>query len=259
MNYILVAVAKDEHKYINHWCEYHLKLGFDRIIIFNNSPVPYNVMLPNVEEYDVSKETAPQPGCYNFALSMLPKDSWVLFIDVDEYLHLEQDKTVKDFLNRFPDADIVRLNWKCFGDNEQLRYSDEPVTERFVKPCEKFFVYNDELPEGIYENSHIKNFVKITNKQIIQSVHNAIIPYGKAVNAVGKLENMFSPWQNICWEVAWINHYNSKSTQEFCERRLNKKDACGNVIGNNKLIHRYFNENKRTPEKVELFLEALKG
>lgn len=257
MNYCLVSIAKNEHRYMNHWCQYHLKLGFERILIFNNSPVPYNVMLPGVEEYNVSKDKAPQPACYNIALKMLPKDTWVLFIDLDEYLHLEQDKTVADFLNHFPDADIVRLNWKCFGDNEQLHYSPEPVTQRFTVPCEKYFVYNDELPLGIYENSHIKNFVKITDKPIVQSVHNAIMPYGKAVNAVGNPQNMFSPWQDICWEVAWINHYNCKSTEEFCDRRLNTKDVCGSVIANDKLIRFYFNENHRTKEKEEVFEKYL--
>lgn len=31
---ILCCIAKNEDNYINEWVEYHLKLGFDRVVIY---------------------------------------------------------------------------------------------------------------------------------------------------------------------------------------------------------------------------------
>lgn len=35
----LVAVAKNESRYIQEWCEYNQKLGFNEIIIYDNRAV----------------------------------------------------------------------------------------------------------------------------------------------------------------------------------------------------------------------------
>ena len=214
--------------------------------------------MPGVEEYDVSSDNAPQLGVYNLAVKMLPKNSWVLFIDIDEYLQLETCSTVKDFLDSFTDADVVRLNWKCFGDCDQLHYSPEPVTERFKTPLPKDFIYNNTLPYGYTENCHVKSFLYLSDKEAFMNVHNAIVKYGKAVNAKHQEQDMFSPWQDICWEGAWINHYQTKSTEEFAKRRFKTTDATGNKIQENKLISWYFNANKKTPEKEAIFNDYLK-
>ena len=36
MKVALVCIAKNEDHYIKEWCDYHLKLGFDQIFIYQN-------------------------------------------------------------------------------------------------------------------------------------------------------------------------------------------------------------------------------
>ena len=36
MNVALVCIAKNEDNYIEEWVNYHLKLGFDKIFIYQN-------------------------------------------------------------------------------------------------------------------------------------------------------------------------------------------------------------------------------
>ncbi|WP_368044404.1 glycosyltransferase family 2 protein, partial [uncultured Desulfovibrio sp.] len=47
MKYCAVClIAKDEEYYLKEWCEYHLRIGFDSIIIYDNgSKIPIKKFL----------------------------------------------------------------------------------------------------------------------------------------------------------------------------------------------------------------------
>ena len=104
------------------------------------------------------------------------------------------------------------------------------------------------LPLNITENCHVKALVSKTNKQIIwNNVHCPLIANGKYVNANLEQVNP-SPWQKINWEGGYLNHYITKSRNEFIKRRLNKdKDATGGHILDENLIRWYSNLNGRSP------------
>lgn len=65
---------------------------------------------------------------------------------------------------------------------------------------------------------------------------------------------MDSPFTNeLCLKRGFVRHYITKSTREWCERRLNTKDACGNVVADFDTLKRwYFNLCDRTPEKEKI-------
>ena len=66
---------------------------------------------------------------------------------------------------------------------------------------------------------------------------------------------MDSPFTNeLCLKRGFVRHYITKSTREFCERRLNTKDACGNVVADFDTLKRwYFNLNTYSKEKEDIF------
>lgn len=65
---------------------------------------------------------------------------------------------------------------------------------------------------------------------------------------------MDSPFTNeLCLKRGFVRHYITKSTQEWCERRLNTKDACGNVVADFDTLKRwYFNLNTYSKEKEDI-------
>lgn len=239
----LCAIAKNEQLYIKEWCEHHLRLGFDKIYIFNNSETPYNIDDTRVIEL---KWEGTQIPCYNFFIqNILQENDWCLIIDVDEFLILKEDDTIQDFINNYNGADAILLNWKVYGDNGLDHYENKPVMERFKEPAKIDCVYNDTLPFGITENYHIKSLFKKTYKRIgYCNPHNVMIEGGLFVHETGKVIDS-SPWVKPEWRYAWINHYICKSMEEFKERRFKKKDACGNKIDENCLRRWYKNLNKR--------------
>ena len=41
MKAVICAIAKFEYNYIYEWVEYHLNLGFDKIVIYDNNDYTY--------------------------------------------------------------------------------------------------------------------------------------------------------------------------------------------------------------------------
>ena len=244
----------NQPKLINDWCEWHKKYGFDTITIYNNSDKPFNIA--GTTEIDCKSLEAPQLKCYQQFIDNMVLGDWVLFLDDDELLDLDCD--LHDFLKPYTNCDTVRLNWKCYGDNGELYYREAPIWERFPKPCDENVVYNDKLPRGITENCHVKTFYKRTFKPSQAGVHTPIVAGGCAVNTRMETQIANSPFQEICWDRAFVRHYNTLSTEEWCERRLNKLDACGNrVATNEELIRFYRNENVWSNEKEKIVNEFL--
>ena len=179
---------------------------------------------------------------------------WALFIDVDEFLHCDP---IHDYVSRYPNVDGIRLNWRVFGDCGQIHYDNRPVYDRFQIPSPKNCIYNNTLPNGVYEPYHVKTLYHKTFKPAEAQVHQILVMGGLFVNAIGQHENGLSPFQECDWNGAFLDHFLTKSCEEWCERRLNKIDATGNKIDNDKLIRWYFNLNARTPEKEKIINDYL--
>ena len=238
---------------INDWVEWHKKYNFDEIVIFNNSDTLFKI--DGTTEIDCKNVEAPQLKVYQSYIEQMNFNDWILFLDDDELLDLEGD--VHDFLEPYKNCDTVRLNWKCYGDNGELHYREAPIWERFPEPCDMNVVYNDKLTQqGITENMHIKSFYHRTFKPSQANIHTVMVAGSCAVNTRMEPQIGDSPFQEICWDKAFVRHYNTLSLEEFCKRRLNKLDCCGNRVGtNDELIRFYKNENGWSDEKEKVYAE----
>ena len=250
---VKIATITNNQQLINDWVEWHKKFHFDEIIIFNNSDTLFKI--DGTTEIDCKNVEAPQLKVYQSFIEQMQFNDWVLFLDDDELLDLEGD--IHDFLEPYKNCDTVRLNWKCYGDNGELHYRAAPIWERFPEPCDMNVVYNDKLTQqGITENMHIKSFYHRTFKPSQANIHTPIIAGGCAVNTKMEPQISDSPFQEICWDKAFVRHYNTLSLEEFCKRRLNKLDCCGNCVGTNEELIRYFkNENGWSDEKEKVYAE----
>lgn len=245
----LVAVAKNEARYIQEWLNYHQKLGFNEIIVYDNSGNGDLKSHDNITVYDAPGERI-QLQAYQDSLSKMTYGQWNLYLDIDEFLNIG-NLSVQEFLKPYQGADVVKLNWVVYGDNEQLEYEDKPVRERFLKPAPLSCVYNDTVK--VPENCHTKYFYCHKYKQTMLDIHTAHVEGGIVINTKGQ-RVQDSQFQELCLDRGFIQHYITKSTREFCERRLNTKDACGNVVADFDSLKRfYFNLNTYSKEKEDIF------
>jgi len=120
----LVAIAKDEARYLPEWIFHHLRCGFDEIEVFINntsdntesvkqalSPLRHVKFSNGDEEFKKSK--IPQVTIYKKSFKQAQKDgfSHVMFLDIDEFLvNFPLEGCVKRLVEEFS-ADVVVLEW----------------------------------------------------------------------------------------------------------------------------------------------------
>ena len=243
----LCAIAKNEHNYINEWVKHYLKLGFDKITIYDND----NLSAPFIGDY-IDKEFLPkiniinvrgihkhcfQHECYQDFYKN-NKFDWCLFCDIDEFL-VGVDN-IKDFLGRhyFKYFDQIRVKWLLFGDDDLItRDMNKGVYGSFKKP-----ILNNRL------SNQSKSFIRGCLNIEIHSCHfnpslPSCLPNGERTQTL-KIE--LDNYQN---QTIYMFHYMTKTLSEFINQKLNRSDAVWEKRAIN--LDYFWRINRKTQEKMK--------
>ena len=119
---VIVCIVKNEADYLEEWIAYHVALGVDHFIVYDNGSTDSSAAL--LERYQnhglVTRIDWPLGGgqlaAYNHALRFFGRVArWLAYYDVDEYLVPLADDDIPSFLARFPDVAVVRVPRFEFG------------------------------------------------------------------------------------------------------------------------------------------------
>ena len=241
----VVTLAKNENHYIREWIEYHKSIGVDKFYIGDNNEVGDDSLTKVLEDYikdeivnviDIRGQIRPQRRFLSLTISNISEGyDWVGVFDIDEFVRLNGFDNIGNFLS----LGQVGLYWKYYTDNGLIdvvdgNYSITRFTEEsdiiinrgkaFIHTNRRKFYGNVE-PHGVY-NMTMVNYNGDKLKLVIANY------YGK--------EPVF--------DVAWIDHYRTKTCGEFIRNKyfrgsVNSKDD------NRTSIDFFFKFNKRTKEK----------
>ncbi len=262
MNKAIIAIAKNENRYLDEWITYYHNLGFSHFYIWdNNEPEDvsifevtkkYNfVTVLDARGRDKLNELGKQAGCYQKTYNEIKeKYDWIGIFDIDEFLYIP--KNIDDFLSeeRWNDTAVIRFNWRYYGDNDLVFYDPRPVQIRFSKPCPDNVKYNDNVK---YENLWVKSLIRGKLDNITLTVHSGFHNKLKTKHCNGKI--CTNPKNGLADEIdftyGYIKHYGTKTIEEYIERKCkNRKNACDNlIISACTRLKWFFNVNKHTPEK----------
>ena len=248
----LCTVAKLENKYILEFVKFYKKYHIDKIFIYDNNDINgekfedilFNYIKINfVEIINHRGEKRIQikmlQDCYNKNYKIY---DWLIFFDVDEYIHLNNYHNVKDFLikKKFNKCQSIYLNWIIHTDNNLKFYDKRILSKRFTEVAKNInYCYGKTILRGRIENLKIS------------STHTLDKHIGRC-NGFGKIIKMKSISCKVPdYKYFYIDHYYSKSTEEFIYK-LNKGDAIVDQNTKNKYyrIKLYFRFNKITKEKI---------
>jgi hypothetical protein len=200
MRIALVCIAKNEDNYIHEWVNYHLKLGFDSIFIYEND---WESNINNDKVFKIkSTGVKQQIPSYNHFIQMYRDEyDWCAFLDVDEFLVLKKHRTIHQFINDYKDETAIGINWVFFGDNNLSDISEYSVIKRFTmcedKPNEHIkTIVNVKKCNRMWVHNHAGNCVDTNYKQINNTPYNPSGPI----------------------DVAQINHYFSKTKSEYIQK-----------------------------------------
>lgn len=223
---LLTTNVRDE-EHIVEWVAHHILLGFSHIFITDHlSKVPVAEVLADagvprhrytvrrIEKPTVCKENL-MHEMYTYALKS--GYHWTINLDGDEFLCLEQNEQVQDFLGRYGDCDQVALNWLLFGTNFLLDHPEgKGLMETYVRSDRKC-------------NPHVKTFVHLSHRPL-RVTH--FFPHvyfladmTRSVNVFRQRLNPHKPFflpLGCGWRQtpAFVTHYYNQAYNKYLQRKI---------------------------------------
>ena len=258
MTCAIIVSIKDENKYLDEWITYHKKLGVNHIFIIDNNDIngedpcgiinKYNDYITYINERGnriLDFQVITYKIIYNKFKQLY---DWFIFIDIDEFITLNVDNNINDYLNRniFDNVDQICLNWTIYDDND-LIYADYsiPVQKRFTRRME--YDYDKEYPLYNLQKCILRGNLNIDEHRI-HNIVNFNIPFYTVNNRGDELNQLYGSSEHN-EDLAYIKHYITKSLEEFIIKKYNKEDALNRGKVNFK--QEYFSVNKHTIKKDE--------
>jgi hypothetical protein len=224
MKVALICIAKNEDDYVNEWIEYHKKIGFDTIFIYQNN-WRWDKNIDNVIKIEFDGNVKQVESYNHFIQNYHQEYQWGLFIDVDEFLVLKKHKNIKDLIIDYNDSNGLSINWYLFGDNNlTFTEGDFNVIKRFTKRQKNV-------------NPHIKTLLKLS-QDVRMGVHNPNISLiDTNFKTVSGSFNFDGPT-----DVIQLNHYFVKTKQEFLNKIGRGRADCASIRNENDFEFHNLNE-----------------
>lgn len=261
----LCTMGKKENLYAKEFVEYHIKLGFDHLFIYDDNdpntekiidvvPDKYKdkvTIIDNLRSKNINNQIAAYTHCYK---SNLYKFDWILMSDMDEFLFIRDD-SIRHYLKNpvFDKCDFIKLHWGTAKDNDLVYYDNRTLMERFKSPFIQYMfvktIVRGDIPDLLY---WVHSPYQSPTRNVSCSNVGKPLPY-KNIN----IESV----KPINVEKAFIIHYKYKSTEEFVEK-INRgySDWLGDSLEGkiSRTIHEYFEQNTLTMEKINLIEKGMK-
>lgn len=135
---VLCGIAKLEKDYIYDWVDYHIKLGYDRVVLYDNNDEgveSYDDLLVDFKQVEIRHRNG-IPGIQIPVYEEYYNESefaWCTIIDIDEFMTIEQD-SIQQLIEQYEDVDIYLLPWlieraRPISDDSPIYTYDNPITK----------------------------------------------------------------------------------------------------------------------------------
>ena len=174
---------------------------------------------------------------------------------MDEFIYLKNYKNIKNYLNkkRFAKCQRIQLNWIFLTDNNLLFYDNRSLATRFPEREKRARGKKKGGEQGV------KSILRGNIETDVYDVHILNINL-TGCDGFGNIKNIKKISTDISdFNYYYINHYYSKSTEEFITKLIRGSAVHG--MGNNYKLLRikvYFALNDITKEKID-FIEKETG
>ena len=216
------TVGKIENRYIEEFVEHYFKYGIDTIFLYDNNDINGEKFEEVINNYIIKGfvKLINYRGKIRALMEMMNDCyirnyryyDWLIFFEIDEYIYLKNVKNIKNFFlkSRFNKCERIQLNWIFHTDNNLLYYDQRPLKERFPQREKKARGVKIGDWNGIKSilRGHIPNIT-------IECVH-TLNHKLKTCDGFGhpkQIDGIIT--KNADFEYYYIDHYYSKSTEEF--------------------------------------------
>jgi hypothetical protein len=206
-NAIISTQVRDENEYLDEWVRYHLGIGFDHIVIYDNeSIIPVNnlwgdkvTVLKESREFQSSESD----NCHNDTVRNFPAN-WIARIDVDEFIVV---KNINEFLEHYKEFGGVGINWRIFGTSGHIQKPEGLVKDNYIwrMPDNCGWILNG----GSY---HLKTIIR---REFCLQVHHPHFCLSSRPLVNEDYVPYPDAWTDSSRKKAVIHHYVTKSKEEW--------------------------------------------
>lgn len=254
----ICAVVRNEEAYLEEWIKFHQAQGVKWFFLYENQSTDGTVALieklvratpkwepspTGIEVVDTSNkyikivhrsiDTNPcQFVAYNNCLEYIKILSARLhdpithcaFLDCDEFLHSPRGLKLPDVLRNYENASAINVHWVFYGSNGHRTKTEGLVTDRFTKRSAKV-------------DKHTKAIVKVSDAIEVGKNPHYFKVTGRTVDENG---NILSPTfmglkEGGTADILRINHYHTKSYEEYIERKKKPDPGTGVIYTRERL------------------------
>lgn len=234
----IVTTMKNEGPFIMEWLAYHRAIGVSDFLVYTNDCTDGTDALLQLlmdkgylqwrENPYLTSGMKPQHAALDAAGTepLIRNADWVICMDVDEYIavHLE-DGTLDALYKAIPDANLISLTWRLFGNDEVHEYRDEFITQTFNRAAR-------EIANKPHQAWGFKTLYKNIGAFKKLGVHRPkglrpqALPLINWVNGSGR-SMPESQWRNAWrsnsetfgYDMVSLNHYAVRSAESFLVKR----------------------------------------
>lgn len=230
----IALIQKNESRYLREWIEYHILQGVEHFYVYDHGSTDESrdVWQPYIDRgiaelKPITGEHHPaQMEAYNDAVKRSRGVSkYLALIDVDEFLvpmkHDRAIDAIEDIFRAYEETPFkfpgscaaggIGINWRVYGTSGHQTPADGLVIDE----------YKYRGPDDMMINCHIKSIVKPECVKTIINPHFAIYEEGYwCISEHGSLIPTAFFYDSRC-DILRVNHYYTKSEQEYRERRMN--------------------------------------
>jgi len=231
--YTLVATVRNELPYLLEWVAYHRLIGFDHFVFFSNDNTDGTGVLLDAlaaagvcEHYDNTLAALERPAgvadhiwnnpqlrAYYRALRMssVRASAWVMFLDIDEFVRLNDQATIQQFCLEASRADSISIPWRIFGSAGATDFRPhELVTTRYGRCSKPSFRMN-----GLVKTIARPSAIRETGGAHMVDLQ----PGATAVYSDLEPFDGYFHVRNRMHVRAQVNHYAVKSLAEYFMKR----------------------------------------
>lgn len=230
----IFVIVRNEARYIDEWIEFHRMMGVSHFFIYDNGSSDDTVdrlasyvdsgLVTVVRWADFLKgwEGVAGTGGRIQKLAMLHcltnfghLTEWMAFIDTDEFLFPAADNCLTDVLREYEDLDSLSVYWHMFGTAGHARKPPGLVTENYTR----------RLRQPMASSKHLSRVKTIVRPSAVRGVHNSHVfilrnqcpeSWTEQRRVIGHADHRLATRST---DVLRINHYYSKSLEEYRARR----------------------------------------
>ncbi|WP_416884002.1 glycosyltransferase family 2 protein [Marivita sp.] len=235
---VIVTTMKNEGPFILEWLAYHRAIGFDDFLVYTNDCTDgTDTMLQMLERKGIVqhrenpfRESGLKPQHAALQASddepIVKSAAWLTCIDVDEFVNIKVgDGTLDALFDAVPDANMIAMTWRLFGNCDVHEFVDGPITEQFLR-CAPEFARKPHQAWGfktLFKNIGLFKKMGVhrpkgLNPQLWEDI-NWVNGSGKPLPREMFRNGWRSTTETYGYDLVQLNHYAVRSAESFLVKR----------------------------------------